>query len=271
MAKPSANRLLLLLSVYTALLVIACGAERRAGGVAAAATATAMMAGVGANRATCGAGTDQPLCDDPTLDKAVDGGEGAATDAPDDRQTKQQRALPKRKSLQNNSSRDREVCASPDAVDCIAATEGTPAGSTGRPRFQSGDVIELYNTESRDVQIVFPSIVKGREPGPSGGYSVTKTTDGREVKNVPERFLHMYVPYRKGDEVLCNIGEFKPSRPIIVRCTVLDYAPAASRGAMVLQGSYSVRVHETKASEENETELPVWKLQRRYMATVAAS
>ena len=30
-----------------------------------------------------------------------------------------------------------------------------------RPRFRRGDVVELYNTESSDVQIVFPSIVMG--------------------------------------------------------------------------------------------------------------
>ena len=30
-----------------------------------------------------------------------------------------------------------------------------------RPHFCRGDVIELYNTESSDVQIVFPSIVMG--------------------------------------------------------------------------------------------------------------
>ena len=82
--------------------------------------------------------------------------------------------------------------------------------------------------------------------------------------------MHPYVPYRTGDEALCNVGEFKPARPIIVRCAVLDYAPAASRGAMVLQGSYGVRVHATKRNEEYETDLPVWKLQRRSLATVTS-
>jgi hypothetical protein len=128
-------------------------------------------------------------------------------------------------------------------------------------RFQSGDIVELYNTESRDIQIVFPSLVKGHD-GP--GYRVTKTTDGKEVADIPAKHVHPYVPYQTGDAALCNIGDFKPARPIIVRCTVLEYVPAAARGAMVLQGRYAVRVGQTKANEEYETELPVWKLQRRY-------
>jgi len=71
-----------------------------------------------------------------------------------------------------------------------------------------------------------------------------------------------------GSEALCNIGEFKPARPVIVRCTVLGYEAAARRGAMVLQGMYEVKVHTTKENEEYETNLPVWKLQRRYQAAV---
>lgn len=168
-----------------------------------------------------------------------------------------------------NTSKDRTVCASGDK-NCVSAS--TDAVSS--PKFRSGDIIELYNTESQDIQIVFPSIVKGVDPSPSGsGYRVTKTTDGKEVKNLPEKFLHKYVPYSPGDEALCNIGEFKKdstgppvARPIIVRCTVIGYVAAASRGAMVLQGNYSVQVHATKANEEYETSLPVWKLQRRYRA-----
>ena len=114
--------------------------------------------------------------------------------------------------------------------------------------------------------------MKGRDlSDPAGGYRVTKTTDGKEVKNLPEKFLHMYVPYEPGDEALCNIGEFRANRPIIVRCTVIKYEPAASRGAMVLQGNYEVQVHATKANEEYETNLPVWKLQRRYLSKGATA
>ena len=125
----------------------------------------------------------------------------------------------------------------------------------------------------RIQQIVFPSIVKGRDPNaPNGqGYRVTKTTDGKEVTNLPERYLHEYKPYEINDEALCNIGTFSnkinENRPIIVGCTVLNYEPAATKGALVLQGKYEVLVHSAKVNgvekEEYKTELPVWKLQRR--------
>jgi hypothetical protein len=47
---------------------------------------------------------------------------------------------------------------------------------------------------------------------------------------------------------------------------VRGYDPAASRGALVLQGTYAVRVHATRANDEYDANLPVWKLQRRYLA-----
>ncbi|KAL7550770.1 hypothetical protein ACHAWF_013991 [Thalassiosira exigua] len=248
MVKPAG---LMLLGAYAA-LSLACGIECREGfAIAAAATA----ASVNANLATCGgaAGSDHPQCDDPSHDNA-EGPPGAARARKHDPRTVK------------SSRGERVASAQCPSGDCEAIRP-----VVGRPRFQSGDIIELYNADSRDIQIVFPSIVKGRDPGSSGGYSVTKTTDGKEVKNIPERFLHHYEPYGKGDEALCNIGEFKPARPIIVRCTILDYAPVASRGAMVLQGNYSVQVHATKANDEYETQLPVWKLQRRYLATATTT
>lgn len=237
----------MLISVYTALLVT-CGLDCRIGLAVAAAATTAS---VNANRATCGPGSDQPHCDDPSYQDGAPQAQGQHqhTDV-------ELRAT--------NSPKDRGFCAAGGAAG------GKDCTKKQHTRFQSGDVIELYNTESRDIQIVFPSIVKVREPG-TGGYTVTKTTDGKEVTNVPEKFLHMYVPYQEGAEVLCNIGEFKPARPIIVRCTVLGYDPAASRGAMMLQGTYSVQVHATKANEEYVTNLPVWKLQRRYLASATAT
>jgi len=130
--------------------------------------------------------------------------------------------------------------------------------------------IELYNSQSMDIQIIFPSIVKGIETGPAGGYRVTKTTDGKEVRHIDEKYLHHYKPYPNESEVLCNIGESRGvrGRPVIVRCTVLGYEPAATRGAMILQGTYEVQVHETKANEEYTTTLPVWKLQRRYLVSL---
>ncbi|KAL3798822.1 hypothetical protein HJC23_004610 [Cyclotella cryptica] len=146
------------------------------------------------------------------------------------------------------------------------------------PQFSPGDIIELFNTESRDIQIVFPSIVNGRVSSDSGTvYHITKTTDGRVVNSIPEKHLHPYVPYAIGSEALCNIGEFSPpdkvaslrARPIIVQCTVLEYEPAAEKGAMVLQGKYEVRVKDTRVNEEYITTVPVWKMQRRYLATVA--
>ena len=86
------------------------------------------------------------------------------------------------------------------------------------------------------------------------------------------------MPYDVGDEALCNIGNYPGGvrgggggvggapGPIIVRCTVRGYDPAASRGALVLQGTYAVRVHATRANDEYDANLPVWKLQRRYLA-----
>ncbi|KAL7516245.1 hypothetical protein ACHAWX_001278 [Stephanocyclus meneghinianus] len=143
------------------------------------------------------------------------------------------------------------------------------------PQFNPGDVIELYNTESRDIQIVFPSIVNGRIVSDSEiVYHITKTTDGRVVNSIPQKHLHPYVPYAVGSEALCNVGEFNPpdkvpslrARPIIVQCTVLGYEPAAEKGAMVLQGKYEVRVKDTRTHEEYITTVPVWKMQRRYLA-----
>mmetsp|Transcript_28287 Transcript_28287/g.59497 ORF Transcript_28287/g.59497 Transcript_28287/m.59497 type:complete len:229 (-) Transcript_28287:266-952(-) len=168
---------------------------------------------------------------------------------------------------------EEETCASSatgEAGQCRQPSDtATPDYPISHPLYKSGDIIELFNTDSKDIQIVFPSIVKGREFDTKSGeyiYHVTKTTDGTDVENIPERFLHMYTPYAIGQEILCNIGEFRPARPIIVKCTVLGYTPAAKRGAMVLQGQYSVKVHETRANDEYTTTLPVWKLQRRYLA-----
>ena len=147
-----------------------------------------------------------------------------------------------------------------------------------QPKFNPVDIIELYNTESQDIQIVFPSIVNGRIVSESETiYQVTKTTDGRVVNSIPEKHLHPYVPYEIGSDALCNIGEFNPpdkaasvrSRPIIVQCTVLGYEPMAEKGAMVLQGKYEVRVKDTRKNEEYVTSVPVWKMQRRYLATMA--
>lgn len=254
-----ANVLVFLLSLYTALVSTCMGS--RIGFVVVAATAT----NVKINRAACAPGSDQPQCNDPSH-------EHRETDVEGEHRTT------------NTSSRDGDFC---DAVDCDEgerqqkrrARPGAGGSAIRRPvrrvqpgRFQSGDVIELYNTESQDIQIVFPSLVRGRDPdSASGGYRVTKTTDGKEVRDIPDRHMHPYAPYSSGDEALCNIGEFKPSRPIIVRCTVLSYEPAAARGAMVLQGVYEVQIHATKANEEYETRLPVWKLQRRYQATGGSS
>mmetsp|Transcript_31370 Transcript_31370/g.66026 ORF Transcript_31370/g.66026 Transcript_31370/m.66026 type:complete len:260 (+) Transcript_31370:115-894(+) len=251
------NQLFLIISVYTALL---CGLEFRIGFIGAAAATTA--ANVKSNRATtCGAGSDQPHCNDPSYD--YDGDEAAPAQASKHADAAERRAT---NTPRGNKAKDGTICASGDN-NCASLPPSTDSGGSW-PKFQSGDIIELYNTESPDIQIVFPSIVKGVDPSPSGGlYRVTKTTDGKEVTNLPEKFLHKYVPYSAGDEALCNIGEFKKARPIIVRCTVIEYEPAASRGAMVLQGDYSVQVHATKANEEYETSLPVWKLQRRYRAT----
>ena len=143
-----------------------------------------------------------------------------------------------------------------------------------------GDIIELYNDGSPDIQIVFPSIVNGRVvSGTETTYHITKTTDGRVVNSIPERHLHHYVPYEIGSEALCNVGEFtspdKPasvrSRPLIFQCTVLGYEPAAEKGALVLQGIYEVRVKDTRNDEEYVTKVPVWKMQRRYLAKQTAN
>lgn len=72
------------------------------------------------------------------------------------------------------------------------------------------------------------------------------------------------------------MGEFTPpdkpssvrSRPIIFQCTVLGYEPAAETGAMMLQGTYEVKVKDTRMNEEYVTSVPVWKMQRHYLASV---
>ena len=223
-----------------------------AGGASAAATNN------GAPPQTCGETPDQPQCEDNTPGaggdslnedgRTISGGNADAMSSGKKEQTRRTNE-DEGQSPETRSSKE----------------ETTP---TTPSKFNVGDVIELYNTESMDIQIVFPSIVKGIETSPPGGYRVTKTTDGKEVRNIPEKYLHIYKPYKIGAEVLCNIGEFKKSRPIIVRCTVLDYEPATPpRGALVLQGNYRVQVHETKANPAHETTLPVWKLQRRYLAS----
>ena len=167
----------------------------------------------------------------------------------------------------DGNSEERDIDTSKEDV-----SQHTPK-TNPQSKYKTGDIIELYNPDSKDIQIVFPSIVKGRDPNaPNGqGYRVTKTTDGKEVTNLPERYLHEYKPYEVNDEALCNIGTFSnkinENRPIIVGCTVLNYEPAATKGALVLQGKYEVLVHKAKVNgvekEEYKTELPVWKLQRR--------
>lgn len=149
--------------------------------------------------------------------------------------------------------------------DSLTSATTAESDNTNGGKYQSGDVVELFNESSQDIQIVFPSLVGGVDPD-GGGYTVTKTTDGKDVQNIPERFLHHYIPYQVGAEVLCNIGDFKPARPMIVRCTVLGYEATETKGAKVLQNNYSVKVHQTKANDEFETKLPVWKMQRRYRA-----
>ena len=160
---------------------------------------------------------------------------------------------------------DGECESSPPIPDSLTSATTAESGNTNGGKYQSGDVVELFNESSQDIQIVFPSLVGGVDPD-GGGYTVTKTTDGKDVQNIPERFLHHYTPYQVGSEVLCNIGDFKPSRPMIVRCTVLGYEATETKGAKVLQNNYSVKVHQTKANDEFETKLPVWKMQRRYRA-----
>lgn len=277
MVKPRSG-LFLLMGICTALLATSCGIEYKIGlVVAAAASASTVSAnGVGARSrsgaATCVDGSDQPHCNDPSYDLESDA-EGAPRSRMEGGAKKRSRKERSSKDGVNKPTNTSKESSSKEPDD-----GGTVAGK--RTKFQNGDIIELYNADSSDIQIVFPSIVKGRDPAPddvaaataaAGGpeqhfYRVTKTTDGREVSNLPERFLHRYVPYGVGDEALCNIGEFRKSRPIIVRCTILGYEAAAARGAMVLQGKYQVQVHATKANEDYATSLPVWKLQRRYLA-----
>lgn len=277
------NGLFLLLSIYTALLAAAsCGTEYRIGFVVAAfadSTTATTQTTVNPKLATCDAGSDDgPHCDDHDGPAVTDGGDAGTAAAMGARRARGGRRPDGagRKRRTDNTSRDATATTTTTSEDddsrAVCPTDEHCQQTSRTPKFRNGDIIELYNTESRDIQIVFPSIVKARDPSdPTGGYRVTKTTDGTEVKNLPEKFLHMYVPYSEGDEALCNIGEFRANRPIIVRCTVRGYEAAAKRGAMVLQGNYSVQVHATKANEEYTTNLPVWKLQRRYLATAKAA
>lgn len=177
----------------------------------------------------------------------------------------------------------RSIHADPSDTTACAPEEMNESGeclSPYAPKFTPGDIIELYNVESPDIQIVFPSIVNGRVISDSETtYHITKTTDGRVVNSIPERHLHPYKPYEIGSEALCNVGEYTPpdkpssvrSRPIIFQCTVMGYHPAAQKGAMVLQGEYEVKVKDTKKNEEYVTSIPVWKMQRRYLAKPAVT
>ena len=239
----------LALSLGTLLLLI-CGIELSSSIVGAAALAsaanTAQTGGTGATT-SCVENPDQPKCSP---------GESSDSSSSQDDSCE-------------STSEDGE-CASPlpakkersaSAADAEATASGV--GSAPYQNFHVGDVIELFNTESQDIQIVFPSLVAGDNPM-GGGYHITKTTDGTEVKNIPDRFLHHYIPYKIGSEVLCNIGDFK-ARPMIVKCTVLAYDATVTKGAKVLQNEYSVKVHQTKANDEFEATLPVWKMQRRFV------
>jgi len=240
---------LTVLSALIAIIIVTLCGPGATIAVAVGASAAAAATTTGVPPQTCGQTPDQPQCEDdsagvsPDEDGMRNSGQNVDVLSPDQKQ--------------QTRTKDDET-----------SQEATTPPIAQSNKFNVGDVIELYNTESMDIQIVFPSIVKGIETSPPGGYRVTKTTDGKEVRNIPEKYLHSYQPYKIGAEVLCNIGEFKKSRPIIVRCTVLDYDPATPpRGALVLQGNYRVQVHETKANPAHETTLPVWKLQRRYIAS----
>lgn len=242
----------LALSLCTLLILILCGGiiggHNTAVATSAANTATATTAGDTSTSESCvGAGC---LVED---DKDEDDNSSHSTGG--EQNTCESSA----------GGTDGECESSPPLPDSLTSATTAESGNTNGGKYQSGDVVELFNESSQDIQIVFPSLVGGVDPD-GGGYTVTKTTDGKDVQNIPERFLHHYIPYQVGAEVLCNIGDFKPARPMIVRCTVLGYEATETKGAKVLQNNYSVKVHQTKANDEFETKLPVWKMQRRYRA-----
>jgi hypothetical protein len=263
-AKPTVASL-----ICTLILLLTCGINNLNSNSIIVVTATVASAARASSSTSCVENPNQPKCtpspgggesnsgmnsQDTTCESTREDGECASTPP-----------VPKEQSVSDTT----------DSAAAAAATETTTNGigsssSVHYPKFHVGDVIELYNTESQDIQIVFPSLVAFQDPT-RGLYHITKTTDGQQVHNIPERFLHPYIPYKIGSEVLCNIGDFKPSRPMIVKCTVLAYneaktATASNKGAKVLQNEYLVKVHETKVNKEFETTLPVWKMQRRYRA-----
>jgi hypothetical protein len=258
MAKPVVVSLAL--SLCTLLILILCGGiiggpnTAVAASSSAANTATATTAGdTTASAVSCDSNPNQPEClvqddkDEDDNSSHSTGGENNSCES------------------SAGGGTDGECESSPPIPDSLTSATTAENGNTNGGKYQSGDVVELFNESSQDIQIVFPSLVGGVDPD-GGGYTVTKTTDGKDVQNIPERFLHHYIPYKVGAEVLCNIGDFKPARPMIVRCTVLGYEATETKGAKVLQNNYSVKVHQTKANDEFETKLPVWKMQRRYRA-----
>lgn len=249
MTKPAVVSLAL--SLCTLLILILCGGiiggPNTAVAASAANTATATTAGDTSSASASGLVQDDKDEDDNSSHSS--GGE--------------------QNTCESAGGTDGECESSPPIPDSLTSATTAESGNTNGGKYQSGDVVELFNESSQDIQIVFPSLVGGKDPD-GGGYTVTKTTDGKDVQNIPERFLHHYIPYQVGAEVLCNIGDFKPARPMIVRCTVLGYEATETKGAKVLQNNYSVKVHQTKANDEFETKLPVWKMQRRYRANAAS-
>ena len=162
-----------------------------------------MAASANTNRATCSPGLDQLHCNDLSYDH----GEATVIDS----EHQPMSATTRTNTFIRDASKDRVFCDSRECAKQQQQHHCTTGGSATPIRFQTGDVIDLYNTQSRDIQVVFPSLVKGRYPGPSGGYHITKTTNGKEEKNIPDKHIHVYEPYQKGNEALCNIREFKPA------------------------------------------------------------
>ena len=107
----------------------------------------------------------------------------------------------------------------------------------------------------------------------SVGYDLVRISDGFKLEKVPESSLRQYEPYPLGSTVLCNLGELGSGTDRIIPCSIQGFKTKETSsllsgithdGTMMFDSEYKVIVlDKTVTTNEFETTLPLWRLQRR--------
>ena len=147
-------------------------------------------------------------------------------------------------------------------------------------KFKVGDVVEqIYNAYSMKSRMLYPFVVEEitfahnseeedssipemhytQEWSDCGGirYTVVRLVDGFRMRQIPERSLRTYLPYREDANALCSIGGNGPSAQKFAPCTVGMYV-VNEEGTEATEARYRVRIR----GEEEDRTLSMDKLQR---------